>query len=209
MKLRDSASSPPVSERNSVVSTKTYASVDTSTTKNMLRKANEAKDMGIQSLNGLQTQAEQLDRIERNLDRIDSNMDTAKKITDGMNSMGGLFNTGSAEKISRNTPINASTGPIKNRKVELDLDNKTVDVNVLQKLRNCNLVPTILRFTNDRFLFANYADKKPMVDTIKSYESLAELTVRLRPQHIDIKFKDGTRYRIVTSFYSRLLVSLV
>ncbi|PRP78924.1 putative synaptosomal-associated protein [Planoprotostelium fungivorum] len=201
-RLRDSGREKPLE----ISGTKQYATVDTKASKEALRKAQEAKELGILSLNSLHQQGEQLDRVERNLDKIDANMDAAEKITKGMNRMGGLFNTAPDKKATAGG--SAITSALPKRKIDLDLDTKVTDMDVLQKLKNCNLVPVILRFSNDRFMFLNPKDKKPITDTIKSYEQINTILIRTRPQHIDIKFKDG-RLRVVSAYMQQLVGEFV
>eukprot|EP01117_Protostelium_nocturnum_P010507 TRINITY_DN3783_c0_g1_i1.p1 TRINITY_DN3783_c0_g1~~TRINITY_DN3783_c0_g1_i1.p1 ORF type:complete len:516 (-),score=170.75 TRINITY_DN3783_c0_g1_i1:149-1696(-) len=175
--------------------------VDTRTTKEALRTLHEAKNIGTSSLTTLHRQGEQLDRIEDNLDRVDHNLATSDKLVKGMTKFGGLF---ASESDGRVKDLPKKDRP--NRKIDVQVEAKPVDLEILHKLQNCSLEKAQLRFTPDRFMIMK--DKKPVAQTIKEYNQITAIVIRTRPQHIDIRLKEN-RIRIVTSYPQRVVAEFV
>jgi hypothetical protein len=65
--------------------------VDTKTSENALRLAYEARQLGVDTIEELQVQAEQIDRIERNVENIHKNLDKGDRMIRGIESLGGHF----------------------------------------------------------------------------------------------------------------------
>eukprot|EP01114_Cavostelium_apophysatum_P015389 TRINITY_DN4178_c0_g1_i1.p1 TRINITY_DN4178_c0_g1~~TRINITY_DN4178_c0_g1_i1.p1 ORF type:complete len:482 (+),score=140.25 TRINITY_DN4178_c0_g1_i1:93-1538(+) len=169
--------------------------VDTQTTKNALRIASQARETGTGTLVELTLQAEQLDRVETNIEGIHANLDKADRLLRGIESVGGAF----ANKFSKDVDGRPSGGLGGDRTLDIKVKElPPVDFEILEKLSNDHLQPAFLRLFEDRFMCAD-ANKKPKEGLIWPYDKIDQLVLRARHQHLDIRFKDKSRFRLCTS----------
>jgi hypothetical protein len=133
----------------------TTMKLDTQSTKNALRIASQARDMGTSTLTELTLQAEQLDRIENNVEQIHSNLDRSNRILRGIESFGGAI----SNSVTKDTTSNFVPGQFKDRTLEIKKDIPPLDFNILEKLNNDHLQPAIMRFTIDRLIILD-SEKK-------------------------------------------------
>jgi hypothetical protein len=85
--------------------------VDTQTSKNLIRLAQEGRNIGAETLTELEVQAEAIDRIEYNVDNINHNLDKAERSLRGIESVSGALHNafnkdkskgpGAFEKVDR------------------------------------------------------------------------------------------------------------
>jgi len=169
--------------------------VDTEASKNALRAANEARQVGTSTLAELTLQAEQIDRIENNVSLIHTNLDKGGRLLRGIESLpGSIANSLSKEK---NGYIPAAH---KDHTLEVKREVPSEDFDILQKLSNDFLQPAILRFLEDKFMILDPQTKRTLQKCIWAFEKIECVVLRARPQHIDVRFgQSSERLRICTS----------
>jgi len=183
-----------------IVQRKKHLDVDTDLSKQVLRDALEARQMGADTLNELGRQAETIDRIERNVENVHASMDRGERHIRGIESVGGsLKNFFTSDKdVGNRTAYN----PV-DRRIQLDdKPPENVDLPILLKHSNDFLTPALLRFTEDCVKCVE-ADppNRPYKGLSFPYTSFAQFVVRARPQHLDLRFKDpnAPRFRLMSS----------
>jgi hypothetical protein len=117
--------------------------VDTDSSKNALRLASQARDMGTATLAELTIQAgfptffllfflflEQIDRIENNVEKIHSELDKSNKLLRGIESLPGAI----SNAMSKDSK--GYTAEYKDRTLEIKYKEQVVDYDILEKLPN-------------------------------------------------------------------------
>lgn len=99
------------------------AKVDTETTKNAIRLAQQAREMGVSTLAELTLQAEQIDRIENNVESIHGNIEKSNRLLRGIESVPGSI----ANSFTKDIP---NKGPA-------EFKDRTVRLNVLIQVTIC------------------------------------------------------------------------
>lgn len=178
--------------------------VDTKTSENALRIALEAREMGIDTITELEYQAEQIDRIERDVENIHANLDKGDRLMRGIESFGGYLKN----KFSSATQIRG-TGTAIERKIEWQKRRpEKIDIPVLLKHKNDLLTPATLRIETAQFSVLNESMSKIRGMTWQ-YEDVLELVVRSRPLHLDVRFGAKLpRFRLVSSYIQPIVNEL-
>lgn len=171
--------------------------VDTATSRNALRIAMETREIGGATMNELSYQAEVIDLIERDVENIHNNLDKANRLVRGIESVGGsVANAFSGDKHS-GRDVHFKDRTLVSSRIEMP-----VDISILWKLSNDDLVPAIIRFTGDKVSIIQQGPKKTEKDQHYAYESMESLWVRARPLHVDVRFRDKkiNRFRFMSSY---------
>eukprot|EP01132_Coremiostelium_polycephalum_P007898 gene7898-9717_t len=189
-------------QKQKVMSTK----VDTQSTKQALRLAYETKETGIATVNELSYQAEIIDNIERNVEHIHGNLDKSDRLLKGIESFGGaISNAFSKEKVSDLNGFQPRDRSIQIR----PRDEPPLEIEILEKLPNDNLIPGFIQFTADKFVILDN-NKKPKPDGTFTYDQAESLVVRARPQHLDIRFSGrANRVRMASSYIQNIVNEFV
>jgi len=183
-----------------------YEKVDLETGDRALRIAMETRQVGAETLARLKEQAEQLDRIERNVLETENNLDRGDRILDGMSSFGGqLKNLVTPDRYKNK--YGAYEG--QDRTVQLEDQERFTDVPILMKHSNDYLEAALLRFGDHRFHCVDTSHTK-VKNYDYSYDQVSCIIMRARHQHVDIRFHDGTeRFRCCTSFVQAVVNEIV
>jgi hypothetical protein len=178
--------------------------VDTKTSENALRIALEAREMGIDTITELEYQAEQIDRIERDVENIHANLDKGDRLMRGIESFGGYLKN----KFSSATQIRG-TGTAVERKIEWQKRRPDkIDIPVLLKHKNDLLTAATLRIETAQFSVLNESLSKIRGMTWQ-YEDVQELVIRSRPLHLDVRFgAKFPRFRLVSAYIQPIVNEL-
>jgi hypothetical protein len=170
--------------------------VDTTSTKEILRLGAEAQRLGAENLAILSTQAEQIDRIDNTLDSIHSKLDRSEKLMRDIESLpayiGSTFSKKSKRKImapqDRNISVKKGKSP-------------PMDIEILCKMSDDSLVPAVLSFDEDFFSCIDPIADKVINKCKYLYTEIADIVMRCRPEHADIRFTGGKeRFRMMSSY---------
>jgi len=168
------------------------------TGENALRLAYETREIGIDTIEELERQAEQIDRIERGVENIHSNLDKGDRMIRGIEGLGGHFLNQVTTQKKREMPT------FQERKIEWAKKRpQKLDIPILEKLSNDSLTPGILRFEDSQFS-ALTENSRAQKGKVWSYSSVKEIVIRSRPLHLDIRFgKD--RFRLASSLIQAIV----
>jgi len=133
---------------------KTTVQVDMETTRNVLRTANNIRDIGSTTLVAMKEQAETIDRIENDVESIHHNLEQSDKLLKGIESV--PYSIRNA--FSKDQP--SFERKFVDRTLEVKKEYPPADYDILEKQPNDHLEPAILRFTEDKFMILNPKTKK-------------------------------------------------
>jgi len=152
-------------------------------------------------MNELSYQAEVIDLIERDVENIHNNMDKANRLVRGIESVGGSIANALSNEKKSGRDVNFADRTLVSTRIDTP-----VDIQILWKLSNDDLVPAILRFTADKFVVTQ-TPPKSQKDLQYTYEQLDSVAVRARPLHVDIRFKDKKtpRFRLMSSYVQAIV----
>lgn len=175
--------------------------VDTEASKRALATLNQTKDIATSTIVELQTQGEQLDRIQQSAENIHGHLDQADRYMRGIESVGGAFSNymsgGADKKVSSISSKDFSRQKFVN-----------VEVEVLHKIQNDSLIPAKVLFEND--LWSIIERETPALSNSPqkynyNYSTITKVIMRARPEHMDVRFNDGSRVRLMSSFLQILV----
>lgn len=193
--------------------------VDTQTAKNLVRIANETKQVALTTNNELARQAEVIDRIEYNIESIHANQDMADRYLKGIHSVGGAIANAmdSKKPMGPNYEYKDRTLVVAEKAlpdVDYDIlykqpdDSRTLTRSRIVLMSECLLtrspavITAFLRFSKDSWCCVR-ADTKATIGATFGYDTVASIVCRARPQHLDIRFKGApekkNRVRLFTS----------
>eukprot|EP01113_Clastostelium_recurvatum_P035821 TRINITY_DN5030_c0_g1_i3.p1 TRINITY_DN5030_c0_g1~~TRINITY_DN5030_c0_g1_i3.p1 ORF type:complete len:526 (-),score=113.14 TRINITY_DN5030_c0_g1_i3:54-1580(-) len=177
--------------------------VDTTSTRNALRLAYEAREIGTATMSELSYQAEVIDLIERDVERVHANLDKSDRLLRGIESVGGgLKNALSSEKKGKDMQYI-------DRTLVVTKEDVPVDVDILWKQPNDMLVPALMRLYKDKFVCVNAASKQPEKDMTFPFDQIESVVLRARHQHIDIRFLGkAPRFRLMSSYVQPIVNEL-
>eukprot|EP01088_Endostelium_zonatum_P021241 TRINITY_DN826_c2_g1_i1.p1 TRINITY_DN826_c2_g1~~TRINITY_DN826_c2_g1_i1.p1 ORF type:complete len:529 (-),score=137.71 TRINITY_DN826_c2_g1_i1:177-1763(-) len=169
--------------------------VDTKASRLALQKAREARGLGVESLEMLADQAEQIDRIEDKVGNINYNLDKSDRLIRGMEGIGGVI-----KNQFSSGPVRKTTGKVDHTIVIPEKRIAKITVDILIKHSNDNLTPGKLVFDQETFWTLN---NKNQIDKGSkwSYNNVDRIVVRARPLHFDVRFldKNTPRFRSCSS----------
>eukprot|EP00026_Physarum_polycephalum_P001563 Phypoly_transcript_01565.p1 GENE.Phypoly_transcript_01565~~Phypoly_transcript_01565.p1 ORF type:complete len:546 (-),score=84.07 Phypoly_transcript_01565:1662-3230(-) len=177
--------------------------VDVETSRNALRIAMETRDIGAATMSELSYQAEVIDLIERDVENIHNNLDKANRLVRGIESVGGTIANAFSSEKKTGRDVQFVDRTLVSKRIEVP-----VDIQILLKLKNDDLVPASLRFTAETFSVVNtQGPKRPEKDIRFQYENIESLWVRARPLHLDVRFKDKKvpRFRLMSSYVQSIV----
>ncbi|KYQ96754.1 GRAM domain-containing protein [Tieghemostelium lacteum] len=182
--------------------------VDTESTKQALRYAIETKEVGISTIDELSRQAEMIDNMERNIENIHSNLDKSERLLKGIESVGGAISNALSKDKTKGGP-NLPT-PVDRTLQIRRRDEPPLDIDILEKLKNDDLVPAYIQISADKFQILD-EKKKVKPNQTFTFDQIDILQVRARPQHLDIRFKDQKlgRFRLASSFIQNIVNEIV
>ncbi|KAH3759813.1 delta-aminolevulinate dehydratase [Pelomyxa schiedti] len=179
--------------------------VDTSASKAALKTALECRDISAKTMAELSAQGEVLDQIEYNVESIHNDLDHGQRHIRGTESVVGHIKN----KLSHDPK---DLGPMvkKDHTIVAKARDVTEEIDLLQKMHKGDFVPSTLRLTPDGFSIivgtvtattpsSPSATTKPTPTAATSappskvfpYDSLQQIVVCSRPQHMEIKFREG------------------
>lgn len=161
--------------------------------------ANEAKDKGLDILKELDTQGEQLDRIESTIDNVHANLDKGDRFIRGIGSTkGAAINLVTIDKTKHNNPKYIQREHLAHKQWMESY--QTIQLEILLKLQNDQYVDSFFCFGKDKFFVKERASGKTIAQCIWEYPMVKYIVMRARPLHMDIRFKDNSpRFRLMTS----------
>jgi hypothetical protein len=163
--------------------------------------------MGVDTLEELERQRRQLDRIEHNAENIHHNLDRGERMIRGLESVGGgLKNTFTRDKTKKQF---RQYDEKDHRRDWQSLKNRNVDVAILLKKEDDSLVNVRLTLENECFHVKD-EDGNKIKGFSWSYDMVGEVVLRARPQHVDVRFKDKTpRFRMMTAHVQAVVNEIV
>jgi hypothetical protein len=176
-------------------------SVNLNASSDAVRRLETAKHYGMDTMNELCYQGDLLNTIENNIETIHHNIGQANIHINGVDSLSGQF----LNTMGRGNDILYQQQQFGRQMVNA-LDAKGPDVvSVLRKKENTNVVPAALIFTEMNFTITEELPNKTKT-IIYRYPEVKEIAVRNRSLHIDLRFHNGTRERIISG-YSQLIAN--
>eukprot|EP01107_Rhizomastix_libera_P015473 TRINITY_DN5859_c0_g1_i2.p1 TRINITY_DN5859_c0_g1~~TRINITY_DN5859_c0_g1_i2.p1 ORF type:complete len:431 (-),score=115.97 TRINITY_DN5859_c0_g1_i2:708-2000(-) len=173
--------------------------VDLDASREALRRIEIARQYGVDALTELSYQGDLLNKAEVNIEAIHGDLDHTSQHIGGIESFAGhmrnMFSSNSAPAktygaaLPDTAMLQESKGP------------ETVDI--LRKREDCSLSPATVTISEATFCIQDDDAKKTLEFR---YSELKEACIRTRPQHLDLRFHDGKRERMVTS-YIQLIVN--
>jgi hypothetical protein len=178
----------------------TTPQVDVATSKRALRLAQEAVQLGSDSLNELSQQGEALDRIETNLNMMEYQLNQSDRLLSGIESLPAYI--GNAIRKNKQPP---PPEPVKNdHSVKLKKQPiPNMDIEILCKNKDDSFTPALLRLSEDTFSCIDPETEKPLQkEMVWPYTAIDSIVMRARHQHMDVRFKVPTmeRFRLMSSY---------
>ncbi len=167
--------------------------VDKESARRGVAKMNQARDMGLATLEELDRQRELVHGIDQRLENMNADMDHNERHLRGIESIGGAI----ANKATRDkTKHNNLKFESREQKIE-GVKKRDAEVEVLFKFANDKLMPALLIFKEKVFVCADAANKTKLVDKGAQWEynEVKMILLRARHQHLDVWFKTGGKER--------------
>eukprot|EP00005_Dracoamoeba_jomungandri_P001206 CAMPEP_0174250716 /NCGR_PEP_ID=MMETSP0439-20130205/801_1 /TAXON_ID=0 /ORGANISM="Stereomyxa ramosa, Strain Chinc5" /LENGTH=503 /DNA_ID=CAMNT_0015330857 /DNA_START=27 /DNA_END=1534 /DNA_ORIENTATION=+ len=175
----------------------TARDVDTQTSENALRIAHDTLAMGIDTMDELEYQAEQIDRIESRVENIHYNLNRGERHLRGIESLGGHFiNTISSDKKKGKPTYLHQDRMVAWAKSRPD----TLDIPILLKMKDDSLHPASLCFRDTHFYCLKKGEKSPKKGFNWAYDRVDKVVCRARPLHLDLRFLREERFRLCSSY---------
>ncbi len=167
--------------------------VDKESARRGVAKMNQARDMGLATLEELDRQRELVHGMDQRLENMNADLDHNERHLRGIESIGGaLANKATKDKTKRKDLQFES----RDQKIEL-VKKRDAEVEVLYKFANDKLMPSLLIFKEKVFVCADAANKTKLVDKGAQWEynEVKMVLLRARHQHLDVWFKTGGKER--------------
>eukprot|EP01122_Echinamoeba_exundans_P017571 TRINITY_DN938_c0_g1_i3.p1 TRINITY_DN938_c0_g1~~TRINITY_DN938_c0_g1_i3.p1 ORF type:complete len:339 (+),score=72.26 TRINITY_DN938_c0_g1_i3:601-1617(+) len=181
--------------------------VDTALARTALRTANEVKEMGAATLLELQSQAEQIDRIEGNVERIHARLNETNTLLRGIESLPAYI--GNKFKKDKKQPPPVVDPPDRTIKVERTV--KPMDIEILCKNKDDSFTPALLRLFKDSFQCIDPTSGRCLQPEYAwNYDFIDCVVMRARHEHMDIRFHPPRdRFRLMSSYLQVITNELV
>jgi hypothetical protein len=156
-------------------------------------KMNQARDMGLATLEELDRQRELVHGMDQRLENMNADLDHNERHLRGIESIGGaLANKATKDKTKRKDLQYES----REQKIE-QVKKRDAEVEVLYKFANDKLMPSLLIFKEKVFVCADAANKTKLIDKGAQWEysEVKMVLLRARHQHLDVWFKTGGKER--------------
>jgi hypothetical protein len=174
--------------------------VDKASARNGLAKMNQAKQMGLATLEELDRQREVVHGMDQRLENMSADLKHNERHLRGIESIGGaIANKATKDKTKRNDLVYES----REERI-MQIQKRDAEVDVLYKFANDKLVPALLIFKEKVFVCAEAANKTKLVAVGAQWEyaEVKMVLLRARHQHLDVWFKSGgkeKRIRVMTA----------
>ncbi len=174
--------------------------VDKESARRGVAKMNQAKQMGVATLEELDRQREVVHGMDQRLENMTADLKHNERHLRGIESIGGaIANKATKDKTKRKDLVFES----REEKI-MQVQKRDAEVEVLFKFANDKLVPALLIFKEKVFVCAEAGNKTKLVMTGAQWEysEVKMILLRARHQHLDVWFKTGgkeKRIRMMTS----------
>jgi len=189
------ANSNPYAQGNQMAAVR----VDTQASANAVRSLAIACQYGSETLAELNAQGEMLNRIENNVDAIHYNIDQANVHLKGVDSLGGqivnMMGRGYDKGFQQRQFASNGGNLLEARGPQV--------VEILRKHEDTTLAPADLTINDSDFFFRDSVEKK---DFYYKYSEVKEICLRNRAMHMDLRFHNGKRERLVSG-YNQLITN--
>jgi len=96
------------------------------------------------------------------------------------------------------------------RTIVVEKEDIPADIDILWKLPNDALQPSLLRFMNEKFMCVNLTTKQVEKDHTFNYNQIDQIVIRARPFHLDVRFHGKTpRFRLMSSYIQAIVNEFV
>lgn len=181
--------------------------VDVDKAREALRLAYATRDVTADTINKLDQQGQQLQRIEGHLDNISLNLDKSDRLINGMESVFSYIGNKWRKGTAVSPPPVVDYG---NRALRIEKIEPPLDIEILCKNTDDSFTPALLRLHTMGFACVDQVTGKPLNAAYTwPYTDLTTLVMRARHEHMDIKFSassNKTRFRLMSS-YIQLIVN--
>lgn len=180
------------------------AKADTQASKDALRIALEARDIGVSTLEDLEQQAKIIDNIENDIEQINANLDRGDRYIRGIETFGGAM-----KNALTNAKVAATNVHKHDRTLSLDRTAPTVDEPILYKNPDDSFTAAILRLGEEEIECIT----EDGIRTIRKfpYDEIVNIVMRARHLHVDIRFKspNNPRLRFMSSHLQTITNEIV
>jgi len=166
--------------------------VETQLSKEALRLMTETTNMGSNVLVSLQTQQEQLDRIEEGVDNIHNNLDKTKEYIKSIKSLPHYIGNSLKNRKKRITA----------EPIDRTRSKNLLNVEILCKMPDDSFSVGVLLFDENEFSCIDPdTDRLISEEMIYNYDLVDKIVMRARREHMDIRFNnDKPRFRLMSSY---------
>eukprot|EP01102_Stenamoeba_stenopodia_P011307 TRINITY_DN345_c1_g3_i2.p1 TRINITY_DN345_c1_g3~~TRINITY_DN345_c1_g3_i2.p1 ORF type:complete len:531 (+),score=125.41 TRINITY_DN345_c1_g3_i2:236-1828(+) len=177
---------------------------DQDASRDALRIAMEAREIGVATLEDLSEQAAIIDRIENDIEQINANLDRGDRYIRGLETFGGAL-----KNAFTNAKVKAAHQIDEDRTLDVDRQVPVVDYPILFKNPDDSFTPAIMKLYEDDF--ECIAEDTGRSLRKMTYSEVANIVMRARHLHVDIRFQTANvpRLRLMSSHLQSITNELV
>lgn len=183
--------------------------VDVEKAREALRIAYATRDVTGDTINKIEQQGQQLNRMEAHLDNMSANLDQSERLIRGMESVFSYIGN-KMKKGQQQPPPVVDYG---NRAIKIEKLEPPLDIEILCKNPDDSFTPALLRLHSMGFACVDVTTGKPLAPGYAwPYADVAQLLLRARHEHLDIKFTLSSgkeRFRLMSSYVQLIVNELV
>jgi len=191
---------------NEVALAQQQTRVDVEKAREALRIAYSTREVTADTINKIEQQGQQLTRMEAHLDNMSANLEKSETLIRGMESVFSYIGN-KWRKGGKNPPPVVDYG---NRAIKIEKMEPPLDIEILCKNPDDSFTPALLRLHTMGFACVDATTGKPLNASYAwPYSDVAQLLLRARHEHLDIKFtlsSSKERFRLMSS-YLQLIVN--
>lgn len=187
----------------------TQVRVDVEKAREALRLAYSTREVTGDTINKIEQQGQQLLRMEAHLDNMSANLDKSESLIKGMESVFSYIGN-KWRKGGKNPPPIVDYG---NRAIKIEKMEPPLDIEILCKNPDDSFTPALLRLHTMGFACVDATTGKPLNPAYTwPYSDVAQLLMRARHEHLDIKFtlsSNKERFRLMSSYIQLIVNELI
>lgn len=183
--------------------------VDVEKAREAVRLAYSTREITGDTINTIEAQGQQLMRMEQHLDNMSANLDKSESLIKGMESVFSYIGN-KWRKGGKNPPPVVDYG---NRAIKIQKMEPPLDIEILCKNPDDSFTPALLRLHTMGFACVDATTGKPLNPAYTwPYTDIAQLLLRARHEHLDIKFtlsSNKERFRLMSSYLQLITNELI